>query len=333
MIQRILLCVAASGCLADAAFAQQVPPRRTSVRQLAPGVLTIVGVESEEAETFSGPRHLVELVSQAPKWTPNFTPESQTLLELAKNSTLRRTIWQFEFSYKPVRLIHLEVSDEQGEKRRQPIWYLLYRLRNTGGHLQPTVGKDAFGNEVYSVERTDHILKFTPQFTLQIFGEVDGRPAASRMIPDQLLPAAINKIHTIEIRDPAIKLYNSVDISATTVETSTDVLDQGLWGVATWPHVDPRTDYFSIYVKGLTNAYRWEDPEGAYPKGSPPGTRRQYTFKTLKLNFWRPGDTVREHVREFRLGLPMTEDKTEKARLAKIYRLDSPEDFSWTYLP
>jgi len=333
MIQRTLLCVAAIGCLGNTAYAQLGQPQKTAGRRLAPGVLTVVGVESEEAETFSGPRHLVELVSQAPEWTPNFTPENQTLLELAKNSTLRRTVWQFEFSYKPMRLVYLDVADGQGGSRRQPVWYLLYRLRNIGGHLQPTVEKDPFGNDVYGVAPVDHDLQFHPHFTLQIHGEVDGRPASSRMITDRVMPAAVSKIHKIEIRNPAIKLYNSVDISTAAIEVSSEVLDRGLWGVATWPDVDPRTDYFSIYVKGLTNAYGWDDPAGAYTKGSPPGTGREYLFKTLKLNFWRPGDTVREHVREFRLGSPLTDNEAEQARLLKIYRVDEPTDYSWTYLP
>ena len=42
-----------------------------------------------------------------------------------------------------------------------------------------------------------------------------------------------------------------------------------MWGVATWEYVDPRMDFFSIYVKGLTNAYRFADPPGAYKAGEP----------------------------------------------------------------
>ena len=72
------------------------------------------------------------------------------------------------------------------------------------------------------------------------------------------------------------------------------------WGVATWEDVDPATDHFSIYVQGLTNAYRWVDPPGAYKKGNPPGTGRQFYPKTLVLNFWRPGDKEIEHEGEIR---------------------------------
>ena len=66
--------------------------------------------------------------------------------------------------------------------------------------------------------------------------------------------------------------------------------DHSVWGVATWEYVDPRIDSFSIYVKGLSNAYRFSDPAGEYKPGDEPGKGRQYAQKTLKLNFWRPGD-------------------------------------------
>ena len=77
-----------------------------------------------------------------------------------------------------------------------------------------------------------------------------------------------------------------------------------VWGVATWENVDPRIDRFSIYASGLTNAYRWEDPPGAYQPGDTLGKGRKFTRKTLKLNFWRPGDEYYEHEKEFRLGIP-----------------------------
>jgi hypothetical protein len=84
-------------------------------------------------------------------------------------------------------------------------------------------------------------------------------------------------------------------------------------------------------VSGLTNAYRWEDPPGAYERAlaaskraaavksgtgdqdvpffvpqdvNPVGAGRKFTRKTLKLNFWRPGDEYYEHEKEFRLGIP-----------------------------
>ena len=76
------------------------------------------------------------------------------------------------------------------------------------------------------------------------------------------------------------------------------------WGVVTWEDVDPQIDRFSVYVKGLTNAYTWKDDPSKYQKGAPLESYRRFQQKTLKLNFWRPGDEHREHEREIRYGVP-----------------------------
>ena len=77
-----------------------------------------------------------------------------------------------------------------------------------------------------------------------------------------------------------------------------------MWGVATWEFVDPRMDFFSIYVKGLTNAYRFADQPGAYKVGDAPATGRRFAQKTLKLNFWRPGDEIDPREDEIFYGIP-----------------------------
>ena len=74
------------------------------------------------------------------------------------------------------------------------------------------------------------------------------------------------------------------------IPVSTPEDDRSVWGVVTWEDVDPRIDFFTVDVKGLSSAYRWEDPEGAFKAGDKPATGRKLTQKTLQLNFWRPGD-------------------------------------------
>ncbi len=71
-----------------------------------------------------------------------------------------------------------------------------------------------------------------------------------------------------------------------------------------WEDLDPRIDFFSIYVQGLTNAYRWKDEPGKFQKGSDLGTGRVLSRKTLKINFWRAGDEYYEKEKEIRLGAP-----------------------------
>ncbi len=45
-------------------------------------------------------------------------------------------------------------------------------------------------------------------------------------------------------------------------------------------------------------------PDGFKP-GDPPGTGREILAKTLQLNFWRPGDTIKEQEDEIYFGVPV----------------------------
>ena len=109
-------------------------------------------------------------------------------------------------------------------------------------------------------------------------------------------------------------LLNSVEMAEQPIPVSDGRIDRGVWGVATWADIDPRIDFFSVYVGGLTNAYRWEDPAGAYKPGDPPGKGRQFARKTLQLNFWRPGDEILQDEREIRFGVPLGKGRPLRRR-------------------
>jgi hypothetical protein len=96
-----------------------------------------------------------------------------------------------------------------------------------------------------------------------------------------------------------------------------------VWGVATWTDIDPRIDFFAVYVGGLTNAYRWEDTPGAYRAGDPPGKGRRFARKILQLNFWRPGDELMQSEREIRYGVPPSN--------AELYGVKDGVAHRWVY--
>ena len=79
-----------------------------------------------------------------------------------------------------------------------------------------------------------------------------------------------------------------------------------VWGVATWQNVDPNNVWFSVYVEGLTNAYKWTDDPTKYAAQRSGGKVpfREISTKVLKLNFWRPGDEFTVKETEVRLGVP-----------------------------
>ncbi|REK17647.1 MAG: hypothetical protein DWQ37_05825, partial [Planctomycetota bacterium] len=240
-------------------------------RALAPGVEITIPPDKQEAETVST-KNIVEILEGIPglDWSPEFSPKTQTLQEMAKNTEFRRRIWCLEFTFKPVRMIWVDVPQASGKMQRKLIWYMIYRVKNTGGSLKPV--EDDQG--VVTIEPVNHEIRFFPQFVLESH-------EYQKAYLDRIIPTAIEAIEQKE--DPNRELLNSVEVGSKLIPLSTDLVDKSVWGVATWEDIDPRVDYFSVYVEGLTNAYRWTDPEGAFKPGDPPTTGREFEQKNLML--------------------------------------------------
>lgn len=323
----MLRCLLATAWVALAAFiccsgvaAQEDAAEKPKLlpRKLAPGVLTTIPPEPKVAETFSGPRPIVELTTGgAPSWTPQVIPDSDTLLARAKLAVLRRrhippqagepqppgNIWHLEFSFKPLRMMRVNVPrlNASGEAvlEQKLVWYLVYRIRNLGGHMNPEPVTDGLDREVYpeEPERISHPVTFSPSFVL----ETGPSEPEKKQYLDVLIPSATRLIQNRE--DPAIKLYNSVEIMNQRIPVSLPGEENAVWGVATWMDIDPKIDYLSIYVQGLTNAYKFDDPSEPVSV-SEPGKGRTFQRKLLRLNFWRPGDEYRQTEDEIRYGWP-----------------------------
>jgi hypothetical protein len=270
------------------------PAARSSenYRALAPGVEITISPDKQEEETFST-HDVIEIVNGIPnlKWTPKTEPNTQTLREMATSTVFRRDIWCLEFTFKPVRMIWVDVPQVSGKMQRKLIWYLLYHVTNRGQHLHPS--RTPTGT--FEIKPVDSEVRFVPLFVLE-------SQEYKKAYDDRLIPVAIEAIRQKE--DPNRKLLNSVEIGTHRIPISSDDLDQTVWGVATWEGIDPRIDTFSISIEGLTNAYRWTDQPDQFQPGDPPGKGRVLTEKTLLLNFWRPGDEFAEDQRVIRYGIP-----------------------------
>lgn len=249
---------------------QPAPDR--GYRQLAPGVLKSVSAEPEVEETYA--RHdIVELTTVDPKF------------DWAKDIAFRRDIWYLDFQFKPVRMIEVDVPQPDGKLQRKRIWYMVYSVTNPGKALHPVQDE----NGTYKIERVDKPIRFVPEFLLESH-------EFNKTYPDRYIPTALGPIRS---REDASREFLS------TVDAVREVqVGETIWGVAMWEDVDPRIDRFSIYVHGLTNAYKWQDEAGKFKPGDSIGTGRRLARKTLKLNFWRPGDEFFEHEGEIRYGIP-----------------------------
>src|SRR5262249_6604236 len=146
---------------------------------------------------------IVEIVKGIPglNWSPKFTPESRTLLERATNTEFRRTIWSLEFTFKPVRMIYVDVPQASGRMQRKLVWYMLYHVRNPGGHMSPV--KQADGS--ITIQPVDQPVRFFPTFVLESH-------EYGKAYLDRIIPVAIPAIQAKE--DPNRPLFDSVTIGS-----------------------------------------------------------------------------------------------------------------------
>lgn len=302
---------------ASTMFAQKTGLAQKTGPQFAPGVLTIVEPEPDPRDTVVV-HDIVELRAMADlQREPNANTKSRTLYEMAAEVPFRRDVWYLEFAFKPLRMLEVDVPQPSGKMQRKLVWYLVYRVRNTGVGLTPAEQPDG---TYLTAEKTTESVRFYPQFVLTSQDiDAEGKKIRKAYL-DRIVPTAVAAIQRRELPDG--ELLNSVEMSEQLLEAETGRAIRGLWGVAIWEDVDPKIDFFSVFVTGLTNAYDWQDPED-FQVGDPPGTGRRFLRKQLQLNFWRPGDAYAEEEREIRFGSAPGE--------ADLYSSDEGVAYQWVY--
>lgn len=264
-------------------------PQAGPFRKLAPGILHQVEPAVQVEETSSLHDHL-GLV----KVHPDFT--------WAKNVRFAHRVWCLEFQYKPVRTLYVDLPQKDGSLKPKLIWYLVYRVTNTGKTLVPHHEPGG----AFRVSTQAEPVRFLPEFFL-----VDRE--TNKVYPEKILPLAVARIRLRE--DPNRPFYNTAEMMREIAVGET------LWGIATWEDIDPQVDMFSIYIKGLTNAFRWEDLPEKYEPGNPASGRKIWV-KALKLNFWRPTDEFNQSVNFCRTGIPPLRERG----------LPAQPEYEWVYL-
>jgi len=301
-----------------AQFAASAEAQTAAKREFAPGVLTTIPPDFEPGEAVST-HDVVEIRANADaQWQPELITDSRTLYGMAEGVKFRRDVSCLEFSFKPLRMIRVNVPGPNGTIESKVVWYLVYAVRNTGEVMKPIEGDGG----VFTTEMgKGGPLRFVPSFVLESHDlTADGQPIEKAYL-DRIIPAAMTAIRARETRGQT--LLNSAEMAQQELPPSDGRTDNRVWGVATWTDVDPRIDFFSVYVGGLTNAYQWADPAGAYKAGDPPGTGREFARKALQLNFWRPGDEHLQDEREVRFGVARGK--------AGLYDVSEGVAYRWVY--
>lgn len=272
-------------------------------RTLAQGGLTVIPPFTSAADTVvRGDVTEITVGQQDLAWKPKHAAAHTTFVERGRDREYPRDIWCLEFAFKPPRTIEVDVPAAGLQMRRKRIWYLVYRVRNVGGRRTVIADKEnPADREVQSFN--DTTISFFPHLVLE-----SRQPLAAgeggltyRAYLDRVIPAALEPIRRRE--DPTGKLFAGGLLDSASMAAVEIPFDKSRWGVATWEDVDPRIDFFSIFVTGLTNALEWRQRAGvAITADDEPGSGRERTLQALRLDFWRPGDDRNEAPDQTRVG-------------------------------
>lgn len=307
----------AAAVAATPAVAQQAASQSRAI-EFAPGVLTTIPPQLDRNDAISLHDVIEIRADKKLDWKPESPVPDRTLFEMAKGAAFPLRVWCLELSFKPLRMIEVDVPQSNGQMARKLIWYMVYRVRNTGAAIDPVVNADGTFD---TKPAKSGELRFIPEFVLESQDRVGGERVGKAYL-DRVIPTAVEQIRRREL--PTGRLLNSVEMADRLLAVEEGRTSEGVWGVATWVDVDPGMDFFSIFVGSLTNAYRWTDPEGAFKLGDAPGTGRKFFRKKLQLNFWRPGDELEQNEREIRFGAAPGQaglyDSTEGVASRWVYR-------------
>ena len=265
-------------------------------RTLAPGVLTdIPSDDSTGAVTarVDVPATIREI--NVREWKPETSPRDRTLLAQfeaspdgrSKGPEVQRNIWCLGFSFKPPRLIDVDVPVAGLKMARRRMWYLVYRVRNEGIW---TLEIDPADTTRRTPKKVEGPIRFLPLFVLetrQAVNEAEGL-AAYRGYADRSVPVALAEIERRErIGRP---LLDTVAMSADEIKPGEE-----RWGVAIWENVHPDIQFFSIVASGLTNRFQVRPPAAGDAGPS-------VVLESLRLDFWHRGDNRDPAAAEIGLG-------------------------------
>ncbi|MFO0013423.1 MAG: hypothetical protein ACK553_11815 [Planctomycetota bacterium] len=314
----------APGDLLVPAGSDQDPGLGLGARKLASGVMTLVPSSQTPEDTSLGPFDL-DFVAKHPEleWTapdfpdnqPFFASPAETLLSQSRGVTLRHPVWGLEFAFKPARLIEVDIPNETGKMERKTVWYLIYRVRYAGEDLLPDTPDFADSEAVPGEPKRVRFesVRFIPRFTLL-------SKERNLVMDSQILAPAVAAIAAKErVQGP---LLDHVEIARNEIKLSTREDENSVWGVATWTDVDPALNFFAIDVRGLTNAYQINVDSG--------GEKRFYR-KTLRIYFWRPGDSFNVPKDRVYLGSPAYEDPKRVQYYLDQFSLKERLDYQWIY--
>jgi hypothetical protein len=196
-------------------------------------------------------------------------------VEPAKLPLDRPDVWTLNFRYKPPRILTVDGFDDKGNPAKQIAWYMWYQVYNRSG--EP--------------------VTFVPEFVL-VTTDLNNNGAYL----DEPQPFIFEQIKKYEDRTITKERPNGVLNLLTTIEMSRkpiaasrpDAFPRLASGLAVWTDMAekaPKTNKFSVYVVGLSNGVAVE--QKLLPNDQLATITKK---KTLRLDFIRPTDDVRQQI-------------------------------------
>ncbi len=308
---------------------------------LSPGVLTTIAPDISY-ESVHNRADMVEILATLPEVDAELAKDVRFNKEFwAKDVRYVRDVWCLQFAFKPMRIVEVDIPNDQGTLEKTKVWYLVYNVKNLGpdrsilgSEVEQTIemprakdtqtpvdGKNVLQTRDAPLELRQlpgtfqpsggatEAIRFVPQFTfaidrLVLGTEMENDPETGKVKSTVQEESVFYVDQSIPLALLAIvKREGMKALPETTVSFPTKELKTGeeRWGVAMWKGIDPRVHRFSVYVSGLTNAYQWQD-DGS--NAGEPGEGRSMKRKVLKTNWWRLGDQYNLNDGQIRYGFP-----------------------------
>lgn len=161
--------------------------------------------------------------------------------------------WAMEVSMKPMRFIDVAIKDPvTGKTTTKSVWYLVYKAVN---RPLPAIEDTTDRVPVNDDDREPAVPLFVPRFELHTDDFTNG-VQVREVYPDVIIPEA----EAIVARRERRRFKNTVDVIQpvpAVVAKGDETEDNTIYGVAMWTDMPPETDYFSVYLSGFSNGYRY----------------------------------------------------------------------------
>ncbi|MDR1964015.1 MAG: hypothetical protein LBQ50_09580 [Planctomycetaceae bacterium] len=127
--------------------------------RLAPGTLITIQPDIDYGSVYNR-ADMVEVLASLPDIPTELADDVRFNKEIwAKEIRYQRDIWCLQFSFKPLRIIYVDIPNKEGSFDKKAIWYLVYNVKNVGQEKGGSISS-AVETEMKTPIAQDTVAKF-----------------------------------------------------------------------------------------------------------------------------------------------------------------------------